>query len=561
MSNGLSEERLAAVLEREAAVFRSRTRKSAALRARARETMPHGVPMAWMAGFYGHPPIFVVGGQGGAFEDADGNHFVDFNLADLSNTIGYGANAVSKRLAAQAARGLQFLLPGEDAIAVAEELRRRTGLPFWQFTLSASGANTEVIRIARAFPGRDRIVVFEGKYHGHIDPTMADGDQPEAMGVSANATRDTVVIPFNDPDALEMALRDGDVALVMTEPALTNCGLVLADSGYLETVRELCRAAGTLLCLDETHTWQFGFGGMIKALGLEADFVTLGKGLGTGAPLGAYGIGADLAAFIERNCEDNSTGRRGLALGGTTYASALSMAAVRAGLEEILTLEDYARTAALGTRLADGIDTMMARHGLPGRAFRHGPRSGFCLTPDLPRNYREAIPSLDPAFSAARRLFMANRGLWDAITTAGPQASFAHSPGDIEHYLEIAEAFLAQVVALPIFHKTERHMEGRPEMTGNTDTSSCTQPAGVVSPVVDTARCEGKEDCVRVCPYDVFEVRKLTGEETRALSLLTRFKVMVHGGKQAFVVNSDQCHACGLCVAACPEHAIRLTRG
>ena len=97
-------------------------------------------------------------------------------------------------------------------------------------------------------------------------------------------------------------------------------------------------------------------------------------------------------------------------------------------------------------------------------------------------------------------------------------------------------------------------------MSAEADTASCTQPAGVVAPVVDTGRCEGKEDCVRVCPYDVFEVRRLTGEERRGLALLTRVKVWAHGGKQAFVVHGDQCHSCGLCVAACPERAIVLRR-
>ncbi len=403
--------------------------------------------MAWMAGFYAHPPIFVAGGAGGAFVDVDGNRYTDFNLADLSNTIGYGANAVSERIAAQAVRGAQFLLPTDDSIAVAEELARRTGVPFWQFTVSASGANREVIRIARAITGRDKVVLFEGKYHGHIDVTLAHGDRPEAMGVSASATRDTIVIPFNDPDALEKVLSSGDVALVLTEPALTNCTLVLADEGFLGSVRDLCQQAGALVCLDETHTWQFAFGGMIRAHDLETDFVTLGKGLGTGAPFGAYGMTGDLAAFVDGNRENNTTGLSGLALGGTTYGHAVSVAAVRAGLDEILTEEGYARTAALGGRLADGIDAMMTKRAMPGRAFRYGPRSGFCLTPELPRDYSEAIPSLDPQVSAARRLFMANRGVWDAITTAGPQASFAHSAADIDRYLETADAFLSEVVS------------------------------------------------------------------------------------------------------------------
>jgi glutamate-1-semialdehyde 2,1-aminomutase len=447
VSNAVNGERLSALSEREAAAFRARIGRSLHRLEQARQVMPDGVPMAWMVGLYGHPPIFVGGGHGSNFEDIDGNLYIDFNLADLSNTIGYGANPVSERLAAQAARGIQHLLPTEDAIAVARELRRRTGFPYWQFTLSASGANTEAIRIARAFTRREKIVVFEGKYHGHIDITMVDGDRPEAMGISTSAARDTLVIPFNDPAALATALSPENVALVLTEPALTNCTLVLPEPGFLQTVGDLCRQTGTLLCLDETHTWQFAFGGMTRAHGLTADLVTLGKGLGTGAPLGAYGMSGDLGNFLEEHRDYDSAGPRGLAIGGTTYGNALTMAAVRAGLEEILTEEAYARTAALGARLADGIDELAAAHTLPWRAFRYGPRSGFCLTPELPRNYREAVPSLHPGFSAARRLYMANRGIWDAINAAGPQVSFAHSAADIDRYVETAAQFLAEVTA------------------------------------------------------------------------------------------------------------------
>ncbi len=227
MSGRLNGSKLAVIFERETDVFLSRTVRSRTLLGAARTVMPDGVPMAWMAGLYRHQPIFVSEGFGSRFRDVDGNEYLDSNLADLSNTIGHGTNAVSRRLAAQAARGLQFLLPTEDAIAVSSELQRRAGLPMWQYTLSASGANTEVIRIARAFTGRQKIVLFEGKYHGHVDATMAKGGEPgsnagatpEAMGISAKATADTVNVPFNDTAALSSALQNGDVALVLIEPA------------------------------------------------------------------------------------------------------------------------------------------------------------------------------------------------------------------------------------------------------------------------------------------------------------------------------------------------------
>lgn len=453
MPGQLNGPRLAEILERETEVFLTRTVRSRALLEIARSVMPDGVPMAWMAGLYRHQPMFVSEGAGSRFRDVDGNSYLDFNLADLSNTIGHGANAVSRRVAAQAERGMQFLLPTEDAIAVSRELQRRIGLPMWQYTLSASAANTEVIRIARAFTGRQKIVLFDGKYHGHVDATMAKGGapgsnaggKPEAMGISAKATADTVNVPFNDIAALATALQNGDVALVLIEPALTNCTLVLPEPGFLDEAYRLAKQAGALFALDETHTWQLAFGGFIRAHGLSADFVTLGKGLGCGMPLGVYGMTAEMGAFLEMHRDVDIAEVRGLAIGGTTYGSAITLAAARAALEEILTEDGYARATALGGRLADGIAGIISRYGLPWQAFRYGPRSGFCLTPNLPRNLVEALPSLDQPFSDTRRVFMANRGIWEAIATAGPQASFAHGEADVDRYLEVAEAFVAEI--------------------------------------------------------------------------------------------------------------------
>src|SRR5918995_2001650 len=168
--------------------FDSRTRRSAELGERARRSMPDGVPMAWMAGLYGHRPLFVAHGQGCRFTDVDGNSYVDFNQADLSATCGFTPPAVLEAIAERAARGLQFLLPVEEAIEAAELLAERYRLPAWQFTLSASGANSETIRLTRHRTGRDLIVVFDGHYHGHLDDTLVKGDetsaQPELLGLN-----------------------------------------------------------------------------------------------------------------------------------------------------------------------------------------------------------------------------------------------------------------------------------------------------------------------------------------------------------------------------------------
>ena len=332
--------RLAAVREREEATFAARTRRSAELTERARRHLPDGVPMAWMAGLYDHPPLYVAHGAGCRFTDVDGNDYLDFNQADLSATCGFAPPAVLAAIAERASRGLQFLLPVEEGIEAAELLAERYGLPAWQFTLSASGANAEAIRLARHRTGRELIVVFAGHYHGHVDDMLVTGDEtgarPELLGVNPRAAADTRVLPFNDLDALERVLARGDVAAAITEPALTNVGVVLPDDGYLAGARERTRAHGALLIFDETHTQTAAYGGLTRARGLEPDIVTLGKSLGGGVPIGAYGMTDDLRDWMTGHLD--AYGRRiGLATGGTTYANPLSLAAATAVLREIHT--------------------------------------------------------------------------------------------------------------------------------------------------------------------------------------------------------------------------------
>ena len=449
-ATGIDRQRLAQLRAAEDAQFVRRTPKSAALCARAAAHLPHGVPMSWMSSLYPMSPIYVAAGAGPSFSDVDGNEYLDFNVCDLSMTIGFGNEIVASALAAQARRGTHFLLPTEDAIAVAEQLAERVGLPVWQFTLSASGANTEVIRIARFMTKRAKVAIFGGHYHGHIDETLVAVKEgrvvPEPLGLPPGSAAHTIVLPFNDLGAVERALAGGDVALVLTEPALTNCNLVLPDAGFHAGLRDLTRRHGTLLCIDEAHSFQFAYGGLTNAWRLASDFVVLGKGFGSGVSFGVYGMSEAVAAVHARHI-DIDTGARGIATGGTTYASVLALAAARAVLERLLTPDEYARVRALGARLADGLEAEFARRSLAWRAFRCGPRSGFCLAPALPRDGAEAARSLDYELINARRVYMANRGIWDAVGSAGPQASFAHSPADIDRYVAEAGRFLDAVVA------------------------------------------------------------------------------------------------------------------
>ena len=428
--------------------FERRTVRSRAMRVRASRHLPLGVPMSWMAGLYRTPPIYIAGGRGASFTDVDGNDYLDFNVCDLSMTIGYGNEVVAAALDVQARRGAQFLLPTEDAIVVSELLAQRMGLPYWQYTLSASGANAEVIRIARFMTRRSRIVIFSGHYHGHIEETLVreedGGTVPDTAGLSPGSAAHTTIIPFNDLEALERTLAAGDVALVLTEPAMTNCNVILPDADFHARARELTRHFGTLLCMDEAHTFQFAYGGLSNAWQLTSDFIVLGKGFGSGMAFGAYGMSAEVADCYTQHL-DVDIGPRGIATGGTTYASALAMAVARAVLEQVLTPQAYDRVRALGGMLADGLEEAFTRRGLPWKAFRCGPRSGYCLEPALPRSGADGFRSLDYEWIDARRVYMANRGLWDAVAAAGPQASIAHSEADIRTYLTAAGDFLDRV--------------------------------------------------------------------------------------------------------------------
>lgn len=441
--------RVAAINDRETTRFKERTGKSAALKVRARAVMPAAAPMSWMAGYYSHPQLYAARGTGSTFFDLDGNSYIDMNVSDLSMTIGFGVPEVEQALARQYRDGAHFLLPTEDAVVTAELLAELTGMPSWQFTLAASGANTEIMRIARHMTGRRKIIVFEGKYHGHLEETLVvlqDGrNVPEYQGLSGKRAEDTIILPFNDLDALEHALKSRDVALVLTEPAMTNCSLVMPDPGYLAALRRLTQETGTLLCIDESHTFSFAFGGLKRKWQLEGDFLTLGKGFGSGVAFAGYGMTRDIADHVDRHL-DILHRRSGLGLGGTLYGSALSMAAARAVLEQVLTEESFERVSNLGTRMADGIDAICRDLDLPCRAFRLGPRSGLCLTLDFPRNYREAHVSMDLDMLDARRVFMANRGYWDCIVSAGPQASFAHTAAEVDGYVSIMREFMTELV-------------------------------------------------------------------------------------------------------------------
>ena len=414
--------------------------------------MPRGVPMSWMETLYEHPPVFAQSGVGSRFRDVDGREYLDMYIGDMSGFCGHAPQPVVEAVTRRMSQGNHFLLPGEDSIAVAEHLALRYGFPKWQFTLSATQANAEVIRIARQLTGREAVLMFDGKYHGHGDTTLVvldgDGVVPEQQGLPSSITGQARIIQFNDLDALERALAPRDVALVLTEPVMTNAGIINPDPGFHASLRQLTQDSGTLLALDETHTLVGAYGGMCRELGASADLLTVGKSIAAGVPLGAYGMTDEVADRSTPATAHNlvsGAAYEEIATGGTLFANALSMAAGRAALTEVLTVEAFDHARGLGTRMADGLDAAIKSAGLGWNVSRMGTHAYYGFTPEAARNGIESRANDDGDLRALIRVWMANRGIWESGWWLGPTVSVAHTQSDVDEYVATFARFLADV--------------------------------------------------------------------------------------------------------------------
>jgi glutamate-1-semialdehyde aminotransferase len=447
----LDRTRIASLKQREDAAFVAARPRSAELWARSKASMPNGVPMSWHRTSYDHPPLFVTEGKGARFRDVDGHEYSDFNIADMSMFAGYGPEPVVEAVSRRVAGGTQFLLPNEDAPWVAEELGRRYGMPKWQFTLSATHANTEAIRVARTLTGRDKVLFFDGKYHGHFDEALVDLQDgklvPEEGGLPRDVTSKTSIVQFNDPEALRAALEPRDVAIVITELAMTNnVGLLLPEPGFHDALRAITRETGTVLLYDETHTQVVGPGGLTRMWSLQPDMLTVGKSIAGGVPLGAYGMVESIADIMQRP-DGRFDEKETIATGGTLFGNPLSMAAARATLGSVLTDAAYAHTHLLGARLADGIEKAIGGAGLPWTTHRFWPRSGVTFAPAMPRNALEAYAAKDIELSLLLRVYLANRGVWEAIVGAGPTCAVPATDEDVDHYVAAFDSLVTELTA------------------------------------------------------------------------------------------------------------------
>jgi glutamate-1-semialdehyde 2,1-aminomutase len=371
--------------------------------------------MNWMTRWPGDYPVFVDEAHGARFTDVDGNEYVDLCLGDTGAMAGHGPKVAVDAIAEQAANGLTFMLPTEDAIWVGDEMRRRFGLRYWQFCLTATDANRFVLRLAREVTGRSKVVVHDFNYHGSVDETFASLENGKvvtrygSVGPAMDMASTTRVVQLNDLESFEAALADGDVAACLFEPALTNIGIVLPDEGYHEGVRDLCTKYGTLLVIDETHTICAGPGGYTKRYGLQPDLLTIGKTLGAGVPSAAYGMTQEVADRVVAGTFWHEADIGGV--GGTLAGNALSLAAMRATLGEVLTDAAFVGMEALAVRFTDGVEGVIAGHDLPWHVVRLGCRAEYLFRPNPAKNGVEANEGQDEELDAYIHLFLLNRGV------------------------------------------------------------------------------------------------------------------------------------------------------
>ena len=417
-NKAISDAQLANLMQREVERFKNRTPKSAKVFLEAGDVLLNGVPMPWMSDWSSPHPIYVDTASGARITDIDGNTYLDFCLGDTGAMFGHSPPATAAAVAEQVRKGITTMLPGEDAPWVARELGRRFGLPYWQVAMTATEANRYVIRICRALTRRPKTLVFNECYHGSLDEALVHLDDKGRVALrcefdtNPGLPKEAVarVVEFNDASALAAALSHKDVACILAEPVMTNCGMVLPEPGYHEELRELATKYGAYLIIDETHTFSAGPGGYTAAHGLQPDFITLGKSIAGGIPVAVYGFTAQIAAQINA-----SFGRKPVSdpmgIGGTLSANAFAVNAIRATLTHVATEAAFKKMIAGANRLADGLAAAIKKHGLPWSVTRCGARAEMQFMPHPPRKGSEAKAAVYWDLIAYTHLYLANRGI------------------------------------------------------------------------------------------------------------------------------------------------------
>ncbi len=409
----IAAERIAALAARESGRFVAANPRASAAAARGNNWFGQ-VPFHWMLDWPSPVPLVAASAQGATLTTIDGQTLNDFCLGDTASMFGHSPPALAAAIAAQGTQGLSYMLPTERSDAVSALLADTFGLPRWQVTTTASEANRAVIRWCRGITGRRKVLLFNGCYHGAVDDAFVDlkNGEPTMRASLVGQVHDlrgtSVVVEFNDEDALEAALAGGDIACVLAEPVMTNVGMVRDVPGFLHRLRALCDATGTLLVFDETHTISSGFGGHSNTHGPMPDIMVIGKSIGGGVPTAVYGFTEAVAERMAALNAARPAGHSGI--GTTLSANALAVSAMQAMLSDVITRENYAVMLAGAKRLVAGLAAVIVRRQLGWHMTQVGARVELLCSPVPPRNGGEAKAAMQPALEALIHLYLTNRG-------------------------------------------------------------------------------------------------------------------------------------------------------
>ncbi|MEX0698444.1 MAG: aspartate aminotransferase family protein [Acidimicrobiia bacterium] len=427
--------------------FLGRMKRSGKYAERAVATLAGGVTSSWQIS--SPHPIWVERGRGSQVVDVDGNEYVDFHGGYGAMLAGHAHPAIVGALTDRISNGTHFAQPVTDALVVAEHLTERYGQPLWRFGNSGTEATMDAVHLMRAITGRDLLVKFEGAYHGHHDSVQVSTWDEEDLG-SARRPRSvpsspgipqaivelTKVAPFNDLEAVEAIFNEfrGQIAGVIVEPVLMNCGIVPPLPGFLEGLRQVTKEHASLLTFDEVKTGlTIGRGGATRKYGVMPDIVCLAKALGGGLPVSAIGGSLEVMGAIADGTYEQV---------GTFNGNPLGMAAARAMLTEIMVAPTYEHLERIEKRLGDGARLIVEQYELPAYVVDLGAKGSVTYSTEPIVNYRQFL-EIDGRYALASWLTQFNRGVFLPPWTKGEQwlVSVQHTEADVDRYLETLELF------------------------------------------------------------------------------------------------------------------------
>jgi glutamate-1-semialdehyde 2,1-aminomutase len=398
-------------------IFVARQPCSARLAEQAKQYLAGGVTSSWQ--ITAPQPVWLSHGRGSKVYDVDGNSYVDLHGGYGAALAGHAHPAIARAITEQAALGTHFAQPTRDALAVAEELTHRFGLPRWRFANSGTEATMDAVHLMRSITGRDLIIKVEGGYHGHHDsvqvsvaPEPADAGPkakpnsvPSSTGIPKAITDLTLIATFNDLDSVARLLQEhkDQVAGMIVEPVMMNAGIIKPETGYLQGLKDLLHEHGALLTFDEVKTGlTVGPGGVTKNENVQPDLITLAKSVGGGVSVAAIGGTAEVMEHV-------ATG--GYEMVGTFNGNPLAMAATRAMLTEVATPQAYERIEKLRQRAEKGIQQAIDDHGLTAHVVTAGAKGCVVFAAEPVRDYRGFL-GVDDRFSHAHWLYQHNGGVF-----------------------------------------------------------------------------------------------------------------------------------------------------